>query len=106
LFVEANNAQALGRLAVCEAKLGEKEEAGSSIERALALEPRNTTLMYQATAVYALAGDTGQAMKYLGEALANGYSLSEAERDPDLQALRQTPEFRSLINRYSQTGGV
>ncbi|MBV9957799.1 MAG: tetratricopeptide repeat protein [Acidobacteria bacterium] len=106
LTVEANNAPALGRLAIYQAKLGEREEASSSIERALALEPRNTTLMYQATAVYALTGDNVRAMGYLGRALEHGYSLAEAACDPDLEPLRDTSEYQSLISLHSQTGGV
>jgi serine/threonine protein kinase/tetratricopeptide (TPR) repeat protein len=106
LAVESNNAQALGRLAICQAKLENKAEAVSSIEQAIALEPRNTTLMYQGTVVYALTGDAAKAMEYLSRALASGYSLSEAERDPDLEALRDSDEYKSLISLHSQTGGT
>jgi tetratricopeptide (TPR) repeat protein len=97
LRINQDDAQLLGRLAICQAKLQLKAEALASIKRAKTLEPRNTTLMYQDAAVYTLVGDIDQALESLAQALAHGYSRSEAERDPDLDALRNRAEYKALL---------
>ncbi|HVG22110.1 MAG TPA: protein kinase [Blastocatellia bacterium] len=97
LGVNPEDARMLADLAICQAKLDSKEEALENIGRATALEPRNTTLMYEQAVVYALTGHTEEAIKYLGRALAYGYSRSEAESDPDLDVLREEPEYARLI---------
>jgi eukaryotic-like serine/threonine-protein kinase len=97
LNVNPNDAEPRARLALYQAKLSRHEEALANIERAVALEPRNTTLMYRRAVVYALANRLDEAMKYLGAALASGYSRSEVERDAELEALRGRPEYGILV---------
>ena len=98
LKVKGDNGELLGQLAMCQVKLHFDEEALLSIERAIALEPHNTTIMYQRAVVYALAGQADKAIGFLTNALAHGYSRSEAELDPDLEALRDDERFESLIS--------
>ena len=97
LAIKPNDAERVRRLAICHAKLQHEQEALASIERAATLEPHNTTLMYHQAVVYALTGHTDRALEYLRIALDHGYSRSEAERDPDLAALRNRPEYRALF---------
>jgi serine/threonine protein kinase/tetratricopeptide (TPR) repeat protein len=97
LTINPDDATLLGLLAICQAKLRQKQKALESIERATALEPNNTALMYRRAVVRALTNDTDKAIEYLARALAHGYSRSEAERDPDLEALRDKPEYKSLF---------
>ena len=73
------------------------DEALDLVERATMLEPRNTTLMYRKAVVYALKGDCNRAVEYLTLALENGYSRTEAQRDPDLEALRAEPAYLALF---------
>jgi serine/threonine protein kinase/tetratricopeptide (TPR) repeat protein len=98
LTINPANAELLGLLAVCQAKLGQKAEALASIARAITLEPRNTTLMYFQAVVYSLIGDAKRAIEYLGQALAHGYSRPEAARDPDLEALRERADYKALFS--------
>jgi serine/threonine-protein kinase len=97
LSVNPEDARMLADLAICQAKLDIKEEALENVERATALEPRNTTLMYEQAVVYALTGRAEEAIEHLSRALAYGYSRAEAERDPDLDVLRDKPEYKRLI---------
>jgi len=97
LHVNHDDAERLGRLAICQAKLDRDHDALSTIERAITLEPRNTTLMYQHAVVYALAGDLENAIQHLTTALSHGYSTSSAECDPDLEVLRDRAEYHSLF---------
>jgi superkiller protein 3 len=97
LKINPDDAPRLGDLAICQVKLGDSQKASSSIERAIALEPHNTNLMYAKAVVYALAGYPEKAIADLGRALEHGYSRSEAERDPDLESLRDRQEYKSLF---------
>jgi len=97
LTTNPDDAESLSHLAICQAKLQQRQEAQARIEQAIALEPNNTTLMYEQAVVYALTGEVDNAIKCLGDALAHGYSRSEAERDPDLETLRERPEYKSLL---------
>lgn len=95
--VNPDDAQLLGRLAVCQAKLGLRQEAVSTIVHAAALEPHNTTLMYQIAVVYSLTEFPDRAIEHLSRALSHGYSRPEAQRDPDLESLRDRPEYKRLF---------
>lgn len=97
LTTNPDDAKSLSHLAICQAKLQHREEARNSSEQAIALEPNNTILMYEQAVVHALTGEADKAIGYLGRALAHGYSRSEAERDPDLETLRERPEYKSLL---------
>jgi eukaryotic-like serine/threonine-protein kinase len=97
LNVNPDDAQRLGDLAICYAKLRNEREALANIERADALEAHNTSLMYAKAVVYALTGHPDSAIESLGRALASGYSIAEAGRDPDLASLRDKPEYRALF---------
>jgi serine/threonine protein kinase/tetratricopeptide (TPR) repeat protein len=97
LNVNPDDAQRLGDLAICYAKLRNEREALANIERADTLEAHNTSVMYAKAVVYALAGHPESAIEYLGRALASGYSMSEAQRDPDLESLRDRPEYKALF---------
>lgn len=98
LSVNPDGAQCLADLAICHAKVGNSKESHERIERAIALEPNNTSLMYQRAVVYALTGDCDAAIRYLRQALQRGYSRSEAQRDPDLDSLRGSPEYARLFS--------
>ncbi|HMG35688.1 MAG TPA: protein kinase [Blastocatellia bacterium] len=97
LLVNSEDAEALARLAVVEAKLGSAGEANAVISKALGLEQYNTTIMYQRALVGALCNEPDSAMEWLEKALSCGYSRSEAERDPDLESLRDREDYKALF---------
>jgi serine/threonine protein kinase/tetratricopeptide (TPR) repeat protein len=97
LRVDPDDAEKLGRLAICQAKLGKHQDALDTIERATALEPNNTLFMYQRAVVDALTGRHGEAVESLSNALSHGYSRAEAERDPDLESMRDRADYRVLF---------
>jgi serine/threonine protein kinase/tetratricopeptide (TPR) repeat protein len=102
LAINPDDAPSLSDMAICHAKLGRYQEAIKTSERAVSLEPRNTDLMYQLAVVYALTGETRKATESLSRALAHGYSRSEAARDPDLEMLRESPEYSALFDGRDQ----
>ncbi|HLG15745.1 MAG TPA: protein kinase [Blastocatellia bacterium] len=97
LSINATNAEMLGRLAVYQAKLQNSRDAHDAAERAIALEPHNTTIKYQRAVVNALSGRHAEAVAYLSDALSHGYSRADAQRDPDLEVLRELNEYKVLF---------
>ncbi|HUO84696.1 MAG TPA: tetratricopeptide repeat protein [Thermoanaerobaculia bacterium] len=82
-----SNAGAHGTLAVCLAKLGRFDEARVHVEKANAIGAADVNLLYQTAVVWHLIGDGNKAITSLERALDAGYSLSEAERDPEIETL-------------------
>ena len=102
LAANPQDATALGCLAICYAKTGETGRALDYIQRARGIDPNDNDLMYREATVYALAQQDSEALKSLGNALRNGYSLSEARNDPELAELRKTPGFALMLAEVSQ----
>ncbi|MGB8952914.1 MAG: hypothetical protein WCC06_09670 [Candidatus Aminicenantales bacterium] len=70
--------------------------------------PRESYLLINLACVSARLGDRKKALNYLEEAVDKGYSNVQAIEDAeDLAPLRETPEFRTIIERMkkSKSGG-
>jgi Flp pilus assembly protein TadD len=108
LQVNPRNPRQLKNLAICLAKLGEREEALRAAGQALEAGPGSADARYGVAVVHALLGDAEKALAVLGEALELGASPSQAEQDDDLAAVRALPGFRPLIEkaRTAQTKEV
>ena len=83
------------------ARLGQREAAHADAIEALKKDskPFNT---YQVAGIYALTsrrepGDRKEALRLLGSALDRGFGLDLIDRDPDLDAIRDQPEFRRMV---------
>ena len=87
--VNRQDADVTSRLAGYHATLGDKKETLSLIEDALGLAPDNAEVMFQVGAAYEQIGDRDRALKWIGQAVRNGYSLAEIEHEPELRLLLQ-----------------
>ncbi|HUG52627.1 MAG TPA: tetratricopeptide repeat protein, partial [Vicinamibacteria bacterium] len=97
LRVNPKDARALGRLAVYEAKLGRRAAADRHAADAVALSPADGDVIYRKAVVEALAGRPDAALGALREALARGFSASQAKIDDDLASLRGRAEFAAVL---------
>ncbi len=97
LRINAKDGLALGDLAICYAKLNADSQALEAMQKAIALEPHNTQIMYLQAVVLALAGQSEEAIEQLKNTLEQGYSRAEAARDPDLDSLRSFGSYQSLF---------
>lgn len=87
--------------------LGEKSRGLEWAALALALAPAPSAMvLYNAAAIYALAGEVERALDFLERAVRAGYMQREPiENDPDFQALRAHPRFDALLqNRFLLEG--
>ena len=97
LTVNPNDATILARLALREAKLGDRAAAEGHITRAVTFGANDAEVLYHSAVVRALAGDTERALTSLEQALKNGYGANLAAADRDLDAIRNTPRLRQLL---------
>lgn len=99
------NSKALAEEAVCEMKLGNKTKALADIERAVAISPRNGDVLYDAALICLLDGRESDALATLKQAIDNGYSARQAQRDYEFRRLRATEGFRAATGGTSAGGG-
>jgi eukaryotic-like serine/threonine-protein kinase len=103
LKVNPRDPRQLKNVAICLAKLGEREEALRAAGEALEAGPSSAEARYGAAVVHALLGETATALTVLGEALDLGVNPTQAEQDDDLAAVRALPAFRPLLEKAKTT---
>ncbi|MDX1665657.1 MAG: adenylate/guanylate cyclase domain-containing protein [Saprospiraceae bacterium] len=80
--------------------LGQRKKALEWVQRALALEPKDALLLYNAGCIYALAGMKEQALNCLERAYGEGLTqLGWFVNDSNLDSLEGHPRFEALIEK-------
>jgi tetratricopeptide (TPR) repeat protein/TolB-like protein/predicted Ser/Thr protein kinase len=95
--VNPRDTDALGSLAMYEAKSGELQKARQLIGRALAMAPKNVDLLGRAAEVYAVTGEEQNALDCLKSAVQGGYPRFEIEANPEFAGLRNNPRYREIM---------
>jgi len=88
LSVNPKDAVAHAVIASCLAKDGKLDDAETEIRAALAIDPIDANVLYDAAVVAQLRGDADAAANWLRRAIGNGYSVAEAAHDPELAPLQ------------------
>lgn len=100
LYPEDARALYLGAVALCQ--LGDHQRSREWAARALAVDPEETTILYNVACDYALLQDYDQALDCLEKAVRNGFGHKEwIENDPDLTSLRNHACFEALLQNLS-----
>ncbi len=82
-------------------EIGEYEKAEENYRKAIAIYPEHAKPYYNLACLKTIEGDKQSAIKYLQEAINRNPDFRyDAKNDPDLQILRDTPEFQELIYNY------
>jgi TolB-like protein/Flp pilus assembly protein TadD len=105
LGVNPRDSRQLKNVAICLAKLGERDEALRVAAEALEAGADVADTRYGVATVHAVLGDTTSALAELERALALGTSPFLVERDDELAPLRQTPGFRDLVRKAKARQG-
>ena len=75
-----------------------KDEALRECAQAIELSPGDPVMLYNCTCFYSRLGEMDRALEAMRQAIVAGYSNIEwAKQDPDLNTLRDHPEFQTLI---------
>ncbi|MBB3317250.1 adenylate cyclase [Rhizobium sp. BK181] len=87
------------RAALAYAHLGDRQQALSWTERALALDPSDAITRYNAACAYAILGDIERAIDLLQQLRPNSsfYQLEWFANDSDLDNIRSDPRFQKLL---------
>ena len=104
LSVNPNDAEALGRVALYLARLGEKNDAMVKIKRAVQLAPASRSVAWHAALTYELANQREQALQSVRAALLAGQPVQEVSHEPALAKLRMDPRYAQLmVDRTAKT---
>jgi serine/threonine protein kinase/tetratricopeptide (TPR) repeat protein len=81
------------------ARMGDREKSSDWARRALAIDPEETSIIYNVACVYALLGRTEEALDCLGRVMDQGtFYKNWAAKDSDLDSLRSDPRFHALLS--------
>ncbi len=97
LKINPRNPDTLATMALCQAKLGQKSDAATSIRRAVQLDPENPQYLYLEALVFHLGGDRASALDFLRKAVAKGYPVSEIVAEPEWRNLADDSEFKNIL---------
>ena len=84
------------RLAVCQAKLGDRN-ADHEMQTVLQSDPTNPGYLFKAAMIANLENRQQQALTLLENALINGYSRAEVEREREFENLRKDGSLQRLL---------
>jgi serine/threonine protein kinase/Flp pilus assembly protein TadD len=88
----------LGAISWC--RLGQVDKGLEWGDRALALDPDDAGVLYNVACLNAVGGRGEQALELLERAVENGFGHKEwIEHDPDLESLRSSPRYQTLLSR-------
>lgn len=102
LAVNPRDSDTLGSLALYHAKKGAPAQGLTFVRRARTINKDDVGLVYTEAVVEALAEHPSEALKNLREAFQRGYSVQEAQSDPELATLQSRPEFAKLLSEFSK----
>jgi eukaryotic-like serine/threonine-protein kinase len=101
LETNPQDAAVMAQMALSYAKIGNVQQAESFIRRVRAIDKNNVSYIYDEAEIDAWSGQTTQALVSLREAFEKHYPAEYAAGDPELESLRNNPEFAHLIKQYS-----
>ncbi|HME33487.1 MAG TPA: protein kinase [Terriglobales bacterium] len=96
LKVNPRDPLTLAYLANYSAMINDPNAAFGYLQRALEVAPSDPEVLFRAAIVHNHFGETQNTLDFLKKALAAGYSRAIIRDSPDFEALRSTPQFRSL----------
>jgi serine/threonine protein kinase/Flp pilus assembly protein TadD len=100
LELNPDDTRALTLGAAALATLGQPERAMEWANRALAMDPTDSGVLYNVACTYALGGLKDQALETLERAIENGFGHREwLDHDETLSAVRSDPRFEALRKR-------
>ncbi len=96
LEINESDAETLSYVGHYHASIGQRAEALSYIDRAMALAPGSIYVNYNCATALAALGEPEQAVEALERALQAGYPLHIVLADANLENLRELPSFNAL----------
>ncbi|MBW2364221.1 MAG: tetratricopeptide repeat protein [Deltaproteobacteria bacterium] len=87
--------------------MGEYAKAIDDYNKVIELDPEDSEAFYQIGCIYSIQKDKKDALQYLELALENGYQDFESiENDPVWDDVKESSEFKELIQKYKQSASL
>jgi tetratricopeptide (TPR) repeat protein len=99
LRVNPRSAATMGSLALYFAKTGNVARATDFVQRARRLDPSSLDLIYTSAEVHAICNKPEDAIADLKKGLQQGMTTRSIELDPELDSLRNRPDYQALIKK-------
>jgi TolB-like protein/Tfp pilus assembly protein PilF len=100
LLLNPDDARAVYMAANGMAALGQKDRSRQWAKRALVMRPTDSMLLYNLGCIYALLGDSGDALQALEQAVQHGLrQRGWFEHDSNLDSVRAHPRFLALLRQ-------
>ena len=97
LELNPDDARATNLGAAILAKAGDRDRTIEYIRRSLAIDPEDSTMLYNIACAYSLLGMTEEALSSLESAVDRGFGHKEwIEHDTDLDPIRETARFQAI----------
>ena len=97
LAVNPGDVRALYLGAVGWARIGHRKEALAWAAKALALDSKDSAVLYNVGCLYAVLHRSEEALKCLRKVVRSGWRKEWIRNDPDLSSLRKNAEFQRLL---------
>jgi tetratricopeptide (TPR) repeat protein len=97
LSVNPADADGVGLIALCEARLGRRLDAERHAAEAVALMPGSGNVLFRTAQVYALLGQREAALNALRSAIAHGARTRAPGEAEELISLKGTPEYDAVV---------
>ena len=97
LAVNPGDVRALYLGAVGWARIGHRKEALAWAAKALALDSKDSAVLYNVGCIYAVLHRSEEALKCLRKVVRSGWRKEWIKNDPDLSSLRGNAEFQRLL---------
>jgi TolB-like protein/Flp pilus assembly protein TadD len=86
----------LGTLAL----LGQMDKARLWADRALSIDPNDSTVLYSVACMHAIAAEADDALDYIERSVSKGFAHREwIETDSDLDLIRDLPRFKAILDK-------
>jgi tetratricopeptide (TPR) repeat protein/TolB-like protein len=95
--VNPRDGGAVAVIALCEAHLGDRLAAERHIAEALTLSPDDRDIQMRSAKAYIVLGNRRAALERLQKAVERGYPPQLARDDPELTAVKSSPEFENAV---------
>jgi tetratricopeptide (TPR) repeat protein len=98
LAINPSDAEAYGYVARCAAALGDTHLARQAINRAMELAKDRGGVLLTAALVFNKLGEADSALRYLEQAIGQGYPVKLLAAEPELENLSTSPRFIRLLD--------
>lgn len=99
--VNPKDPDVISSLASFYADIGERKKSLKLINKSIDMAPGNVQVMFRIASSYERLGEREKALVWIGKSLANGYSKSEIEHQPELQELIADNRYQNLFKNES-----